>query len=332
MERKITQEAASKLLLQTNSSCTPLIEKLALGLTNSNYVISIENDKFFVKIYSDIGFPNDRQLEHTLVELLNPEIKLYFASSYYRIETFLDDYKPTSLKVVRDPSFLPIVEYLIKQFNSALPDTTNEYKTEHMYTAILAPVLNDVKVKMSDLLLKEILGEDFKFLNTIISEISEYFEYLRCFLPPRIVLTHHDINNLNILTNSSKCLLIDFDYVAFNHEGFDLINFFVESEIDFDVADFPYFKISDNFYNLTEISEKYKFFKLFMLKEEDASWEAYLALIGLVNLFWSLFAIKQANLEGIKEKKEFDFLGYAVMRLKLFGKAIQKLEQNGKAV
>eukprot|EP00375_Theileria_parva_P003384 XP_766066.1 choline kinase [Theileria parva strain Muguga] len=59
----------------------------------------------------------------------------------------------------------------------------------------------------------------------------------------RVVFCHNDMHIKNFIATYDGLTLIDFDYSSFNYVGADIGYFFVESNFDYDVDEYPFFRI-----------------------------------------------------------------------------------------
>ncbi|KHN82719.1 Ethanolamine kinase 2 [Toxocara canis] len=109
-------------------------------------------------------------------------------------------------------------------------------------------------------------------------------------LPTRVVFCHNDLLVHNILydSKSGKVSFIDYEYAGFNYQGFDIANHFCE------YAGMP-----------STIDAK----ALLRLALERAAGEVLAA-----HFFWSAWALVQSQNSII----DFDYLGYAIVRYKMF--------------
>ncbi|XP_030071391.1 ethanolamine kinase 1 [Microcaecilia unicolor] len=137
-----------------------------------------------------------------------------------------------------------------------------------------------------------------------------------------VVLCHNDLLCKNIIYNDKQgdVQFIDYEYSGYNYQAYDIGNHFNEfagvSEVDYSL--FPDRALQEQW--LRSYLEAYKEYKGF---DKDVSEKEVEVLYVQVNqfalashFFWGLWALIQAKYSTI----EFDFLGYAIVRLNQYFK------------
>lgn len=93
--------------------------------------------------------------------------------------------------------------------------------------------------------------------------------FLKEILPKKaesIVFSHNDLHaqNILLLDQTQKLVLIDYEYSSYNYRGYDIANFFNEATIDYSVSEYPYYTLDVNKYpsdyDLIDFIKYYLFF------------------------------------------------------------------------
>jgi len=118
---------------------------------------------------------------------------------------------------------------------------------------------------------------------------EEEINFLKEILPTKtesIVFSHNDLHaqNILLLDQSQRLVLIDYEYASYNYRGYDIANFFNEACIDYTNEEYPYYTLDTNKYpcdaDLIDFIKYYLFFSKFngRIADEQAALddEAYL--------------------------------------------------------
>lgn len=189
------------------------IKPSELGLTNKNYVITLENDeKYFVRI----------PYKHNY-ELFNYELEEKIHQQIKNLEINLEYcYLDTETGVKISPYFEGIKHLDELDLTLACVQVAKDLKKLHQTKLVNHEF--DVKEKY----------KQFKSKNTIHLYPLEEYEYLlkNLSLYPERVLCHNDLVNGNIIEYQKKVYLIDYEYASDNHPYFDLLSFITENNIE----------------------------------------------------------------------------------------------------
>jgi thiamine kinase-like enzyme len=189
------------------------IELTDLGLTNKNYIMTLQNDeKYFVRIpYKHNYALFNYELEEQIYRQIKPlKINLEYISldpqTGVKISPYLEgikhldelDLREAAVQVAKDLQKLHSTEIVNHEF--------------------------DVKSKYFQ----------FKELNSLQIYPLEDYEYLLQKLAkyPQRVLCHNDLVNGNVVSYQNKVYLIDYEYSSDNHPYFDLLSFITENSIN----------------------------------------------------------------------------------------------------
>jgi ethanolamine kinase len=127
------------------------------------------------------------------------------------------------------------------------------------------------------------------------------------------VYCHNDIHAGNFLLDrkTDNLTLIDYEYADFGPRAFDMANLFCEfAGFECNYDQFPTAALRREFYAAYLPSDATTM-EIDALEAEVAAWTP------VTHAFWALWAVIQAKYSAI----DFDFLGFAEMRLKVFRSA-----------
>lgn len=200
------------------------INKTNLGLSNALYTFIYNNEKYALRVLT-----NDNSIDHRLLERqIQVNIKQYnmdFLEVYYdelnniRISKWI--YGLKSFKNYHNDDKYEKVINRIKQFHSLNIDTNLKFDLIKKYNNILLNINN----KLFDYEKYKKIIDDYQKLNQ------------------KLIISHNDIVDGNVLYTNEKCLLIDYEYASLNYEYFDLVSLLSENNIyDTDIR--------NNIYNL----------------------------------------------------------------------------------
>ncbi len=196
-------------------SNTPVIEPLAGGITNQNFVVTDGKDKYVVRLGNDI-------FEHLVLrsnELASAQAafeiglsaEVIYSQPGVLVLRFIEGNVYSAEDVVVDENLERIIS-LIKRFHREMPKQFKGYP-------ILFWVFQTIR----------------HYENVLRVGRSEHFHKLPDFLdiahqleidigPVEIVFGHNDLLAANFIDDGKKIWLIDFDYAGFNSPLFDLAN------------------------------------------------------------------------------------------------------------
>lgn len=189
------------------------IELTDLGLSNQNYIITLENqEKYFVRI----PYKHNYELfNYALEKKILKQIKPLNINLPY-------DYLDSQTGVKVSP-YLEGIKHLDElDLKEACVLVAQDLRRLHS-----SPVVNhdfDIKGKY----------ESFKQLNTLHLYPLEDYEYLMEQLHryPERVLCHNDLVNGNVVSYQDRVYLIDYEFASDNHPYFDLLSFITENSIE----------------------------------------------------------------------------------------------------
>jgi len=129
------------------------------------------------------------------------------------------------------------------------------------------------------------------------------------------VYCHNDIHAGNFLLNkqTDNLTLIDYEYADYGPRAFDMANLFCEfAGFECNYDQFPTAKLRREFY-VAYLPTSASDADIDGLEAEVAAWTP------VTHVFWALWAVIQAKYSVI----DFDFLGFAAMRMKVFRASVE---------
>ena len=129
------------------------------------------------------------------------------------------------------------------------------------------------------------------------------------------VYCHNDIHAGNFLLNkqTDNLTLIDYEYADYGPRAFDMANLFCEfAGFECNYDQFPTAKLRREFY-IAYLPSSASDADVDGLEAEVAAWTP------VTHVFWALWAVIQAKYSII----DFDFLGFAAMRMKVFRASVE---------
>ncbi len=185
------------------------IKKLNKGLSNQNYLLEIDNNKYVLRIpYPNINIINRQheQIVSEQVKQLDCEVIYFNASSGVKISKFIEN--TLEFKDSKDPLKIQKCAQLIKHLHTLQPQSFsfNSTQTFDQYKSLVKQPLYDLE----------------PFLWS--------YEYIKTktYTP---VLCHNDLVSGNLLFHEERMYLIDYEYAANNDPLFDVISFLGENQI-----------------------------------------------------------------------------------------------------
>lgn len=187
-------------------------EKTDLGLTNQNYIFTLENNKqFFVRIpYAHNHDIFDYELERQIHETIkDSNINLPYVSidpeTGIKISPYLKNIKHLDeLDLVKA---LPQIAKKIRQLHQ-YPKTNVDFNTKQKYLTFKEKTIHQLFPL-----------EDYEF---VLEELDKFSERVLC---------HNDLVNGNVIEYNDEIYLIDYEYACDNHPYFDLLSLLTENSI-----------------------------------------------------------------------------------------------------
>uniref|UniRef100_A0A915Q1Q5 Choline/ethanolamine kinase n=1 Tax=Setaria digitata TaxID=48799 RepID=A0A915Q1Q5_9BILA len=133
--------------------------------------------------------------------------------------------------------------------------------------------------------------------------------------------------------NTSRLLIIDFEYASYNHRGFDFANHFIEYSINYDIDKAPFYEIDEHNFPNDEL--QYDFFLSYLNELEPLSSTAECSkkaramieetrpFVPVSHFFWGVWGLLQVEVSPV----DFGFAEYGRDRLGLYYKNKHLLRQ-----
>ena len=187
-------------------------EKTDLGLTNQNYIVTLDDkQQFFVRIPYDHNHDlfNYELEKHIHETIKDANINLPYVSidseTGIKVSPYLKNIKHLDeLDLVQS---LPKIAEKIRQLHQH-PKTNVDFRTKEKYHIFKQKTKNSL-----------INLDDYEFL---LDELDQFSERVLC---------HNDLVNGNVIEYNNEIYLIDYEYACDNHPYFDLLSLLTENSI-----------------------------------------------------------------------------------------------------
>ncbi len=199
------------------------IEPLEGGITNQNYLVSSAQEKFVVRLGSDI-------LEHQIMRFneiaaataahaagLSPQIRYH--EEGVLVMDFIASEALTAEQTKSDGQFVRIVE-LVRQCHNTIP----EYLRGPSVVFWVFHVIRDYAATLTD-------GKS-RYMSRLPALLKTADKLENAAAPFDIVFGHNDLLPANLLDDGDRLWLIDWEYAGFNTPLFDLGGLASNSEFD----------------------------------------------------------------------------------------------------
>lgn len=188
------------------------IDETSYGISNKNYIITTENNKYFYRTSKDSTKINDKDNEKEAMDLLKDE-SYFLKPIYYKNDNLITPYQKNSKTFISQRNLSSIVNIakLLQKFHS------KKFKAKNTFNPInvFEKYLNDI--------------EDFKM------DISHFIYIIddlkKVYKPDR--LCHNDLVEGNFLFTKNNIFLIDYEYAGLNDYYFDIASFISENNLDY---------------------------------------------------------------------------------------------------
>lgn len=187
-------------------------EKTDLGLTNQNYIVTLDDkQQFFVRIPYDHNHDlfNYELEKHIHETIKDANINLPYVSidseTGIKVSPYLKNIKHLDeLDLVQS---LPKIAEKIRQLHQH-PKTNVDFRTKEKYHIFKQKTKNSL-----------INLDDYEF---VLDELDQFSERVLC---------HNDLVNGNVIEYNNEIYLIDYEYACDNHPYFDLLSLLTENSI-----------------------------------------------------------------------------------------------------
>ena len=187
------------------------LELLDKGITNYNYLLTINEDRYIVRIPKIQGI-FDRVYENEVLQRIIP-LDIDITPFYFDIDT--------GIKIT--PFIKDLHEFTSYRHHSKIEKTANILRKLHeanIQTGKRFNPLGKLELYQNNIVNKRYPYQEFKSIQTIV-------ENYKC----SEVLCHNDLVAGNICFNSNRTYLIDYEYAGDNDPLFDVMSFITENEL-----------------------------------------------------------------------------------------------------
>ncbi|XP_024892785.1 ethanolamine kinase 1-like [Temnothorax curvispinosus] len=228
-------------------------------------------------------------------------------------------------ETVRNPKVYPLIAkrmaemHTLKFENESVSKEAFIWEKTKIFMQIMPKRFSDsLKQAKFEMLIPShaILEEEYQILKSTLSKVNS-----------PVVFAHNDLLLGNILYNPKResVVFIDYEYTAFNHQAFDIVNHFTEFA-GFDEPDYSLYP-DENFQRmwLKEYLQVYNATTTVSEREVDKLYWQVTKFTPLPHFLWACWALIQSEHSHI----DFDFLAYAAIRFNEYFKwkgEISKLE------
>ena len=319
------------------------------GITNVTYKISYTGTdasvqpreligRAFGKSVEDIFIVRDYELKiYQMCAKNNLGPQIYGYADSFRAEEYIHS-DVLQHDQMREPAFYRPIAVKLAQFHKqSLPEIGNSTLIERLIHREL-PIIDKVLEKSAQLelfteperlVIQEVLGllsaENQQFL---LQQLEKY--------PHSRVFAHNDALANNILIDHVKKepFFIDFEYSCPNLRSFDIGNFMVETQFNYDVKEDPYFTVEAGEVDVAVVHDMLRYYAAQFLSDkvlraedidpahptpqeqalfEELSREVYLSM-ALSNFYWSVWGIFMSKNPDI----QFDYVKFTHARYQKF--------------
>lgn len=189
------------------------IIKTDLGLSNDIYTFELDKTKYCLR-HSTNPAINKENLK------LERKIQEYFIGKDFEFEEVYYDEK----NGIRITKFIEDLKTFSKE------DNNNKYKK------IIEKIKQFHSIDIKTDIYFDLNAKYYTYLNKITNKLIDYSKYeyiLKEYnsLNMKIVLSHNDLVDGNILYKNEKCYLTDYEFASLNYELFDLVSLLSENDL-----------------------------------------------------------------------------------------------------
>lgn len=189
------------------------LEETSYGITNKNYIITTDNNKYFYRTSKDFTNIVNKNNEREAISLLADE-DYFLKPIFFNNDNLITEFQPNPKTFISQRKLSSIIRIgkLLNNFHS------KKFQAEHMFDPVkqFYNYYNQIDEKQNIL-------EQYLY---IIANFKEFYE------PDR--LCHNDLVEGNFLFTKDKLYLIDFEYAGYNDYYFDIASFISENDLNYE--------------------------------------------------------------------------------------------------
>lgn len=189
------------------------IEETSYGVTNKNYIVTTENNKYFYRTSKDSTKIVNKDNEKEALQLLLDE-PYFLKPVYFNNDNLITEFQQHPKTFISQRSLSNIVRIgkLLKEFHSKKFEAENTFDPINQFNNYYKQI--DEKPHVLD---------EFMY---IIEQFKHVYKADR--------LCHNDLVEGNFLFSKDSLYLIDFEYAGYNDYYFDIASFISENDLNYE--------------------------------------------------------------------------------------------------
>ena len=207
--KNVSSEDLEKILKEKVIS----LEETSYGITNKNYIITTDNNKYFYRTSKDSTNIVNKNNEREAITLLANE-DYFLKPIFFNNDNLITEFQPNPKTFISQRKLSSIIRIakLLNNFHS------KKFQAENIFDPIkqFYNYYNQIDEKKS-------IFEQYLY---IIDDFRKFYE------PDR--LCHNDLVEGNFLFSKDKLYLIDFEYAGYNDYYFDIASFISENDLNYE--------------------------------------------------------------------------------------------------
>ena len=189
------------------------LEETSYGITNKNYIIITDNNKYFYRTSKDSTNIVNKNNEKEAISLLADE-DYFLKPIFFNNDNLITEFQPNPKTFISQRKLSSIIRIgkLLNNFHS------KKFQAKHIFDHVKQFYNYYSQIDEKKNILKQYLH--------IIDNFKEFYE------PDR--LCHNDLVEGNFLFTKDKLYLIDFEYAGYNDYYFDIASFISENDLNYE--------------------------------------------------------------------------------------------------
>lgn len=189
------------------------IEETSYGVTNKNYIITTDNNKYFYRTAKDETKIINKSNEKEALSLLSAE-PFFLKPVYFNNDSLITVFQQNPKTFISQKTLSNIVRIakLLKDFHA------KKFEAKNIFNPIIK--FNEYYEQLDS------SEHDLKEFMHILNEFKDVYK------PDR--LCHNDLVEGNFLFSNEKLYLIDFEYAGYNDYYFDIASFISENNLNYE--------------------------------------------------------------------------------------------------
>ena len=189
------------------------IEETSYGVTNKNYIVTTENNKYFYRTSKDSTKIVNKDNEKEALQLLLDE-PYFLKPVYFNNDNLITEFQQHPKTFISQRSLSNIIRIgkLLKNFHS------KKFQADNIFNPI--DQFNNYYKQIDE---KPHVLDEFMY---IIEQFKNQYKADR--------LCHNDLVEGNFLFSKDSLYLIDFEYAGFNDYYFDIASFISENDVNYE--------------------------------------------------------------------------------------------------